>query len=196
MKKFVCRRPASSEGSELFRPYIDGKINGCSTLKGDDMRLFILSLLLCGSVVAQTSIPVPASFVSLLDAAIQKDSLQYVKSGYTQIDIDHPTAFDVNAQVPVVTQNIGDFDGDGSEDLFLCWQMICKHSYLNGAFVSAQTDFAMFGVYSLKKDSYLIQEAGKATRVETGDFDGDSSIEFIVGKKIYQPSSMSKKKVR
>ncbi|HEX3019711.1 MAG TPA: hypothetical protein VHP36_05395 [Chitinispirillaceae bacterium] len=163
------------------------------------MRYFVFIPFLFSSVFAQSVIPIPTSFISFLNATIQEDSINSFENGLRDIKYSRPSDTKISDLTPDRIQNIGDFDGDGSEELFLSWEINYSRSYRDPGSGSGNISllFNMISVYSFKKNTYLIQETGNTSNVITGDFDGDSAFEFIIGKKIYKSSSaMSKKKVR
>jgi hypothetical protein len=159
------------------------------------MRYALLVIGVCSSLFAQATIPIPSSCSAFMENAITQDSARLISSGATSISYTRPTSSALNSLVPAITQDIGDFDGDKSDDIFIVWQVNVNVIYYHQSTQNG-TDLtvSMFGVYSHKKSTYLLQEAGNATRVETGDFNGDSLMEFIIGNKIYQSTSVLTKK--
>jgi hypothetical protein len=159
------------------------------------MRFSILLFFICSSLFAQTTIPLPSNLLASLGNAIIADSTKLVAGGATQISYTRPSASDISNLYPSLTQNIGDFDGDKSDDIYIIWSIAIPYSVVNNiGGASWHFDFNFFGIYSLKKGSYILQDVGNAAKVETGDFNGDSLVEFIVGKKIYQSSTVLAKK--
>jgi hypothetical protein len=158
------------------------------------MRRSILLVFICSSLFAQTTIPLPSNFSASLGNAIIADSTKLAAGGATQISYTRPSASDLSNLYPSLTQNIGDFDGDKSDDIYIIWSAVIPLTYTKNGGWSTHYDFYFFGIYSLKKGSYILQDVGNSAKVETGDFNGDSLVEFIVGKKIYQSSIVLSKK--
>jgi hypothetical protein len=105
---------------------------------------------------------------------------------FSQTSIPNPTGHPNCAFGSIV--NIGDFDGDSSDDLF------CQFND-----VPATMSNYYFGIYSMKKNQFLLIEPGTydlTKPVAIGDFDGDKLIELVIGSKIYKyNSTLTKKKI-
>lgn len=95
----------------------------------------------------------------------------------------HPTA-----QMWSKAVNIGDFDGDGSDDLFGAW------------YEPTNSQVYYVGIYSMKKGQFLLFES--TAKIWTnpdavGDFDGDKIVEIVLGNAIYKFSgTVAKKKIQ
>jgi len=108
---------------------------------------------------------------------------------FSQTAIPSPTGHP-NAKLNSTVVNIGDFDGDGSDDLFFVL------SEPSGA-----SNVVYYAVYSMKKNQYSMLEQVTSTFFVVkpdaiGDFDGDKMVEFVIGNIIYKYSStLTKKKI-
>jgi len=104
---------------------------------------------------------------------------------FSQTAIPKPTGCAATAYLNGTPINIGDFDGDGSDDLFLI-------------FYDSNNSTYFFGVYSFKKNLYLLVQTTTTTLDPSffvfGDFDGDKINEIVVNGIIYKYSSSSAKK--
>ena len=108
---------------------------------------------------------------------------------FSQTPIPTPSGHP-NLKLNTSLVNIGDFDGDGSDDLY-------------GTFYedSGSTQKYYFGVISMKKNQFILFEsfssyAGTLKPDAIGDFDGDKMVEFASGSIIYKyNATLTKKKI-
>ena len=106
--------------------------------------------------------------------------------GFAQTAIPLPTGFPTASTLSC--SQIGDFDGDGSVDLYVT----CT--------VYGGTSVIVMGVYSVKKADYLFVESkpnvagSQYSNMIFGDFNGDSKNEIIVSNILYAYSTTTSKK--
>jgi hypothetical protein len=105
------------------------------------------------------------------------------------------------------SQNIGDFDGDGADDIFVQWSIEARYYNKTGQqtyrysahYENCHYNRYHMGVYSFRKKKYLFstyERSGTSGKVHVGDYDGDGRIDFVMNGKIYLgANSLHKKKV-
>lgn len=127
-----------------------------------------------------------------------KDSLVHPEFG----DSYYSSAYSTERnRAPSITysQNVGDFDGDGSDDIFVQWYILARYYDKSGMLIEANDGRNHFGIYSYTKNRYLftgVRKSSVGSNVVTGDFNNDDKIDFVVGSQIYLGvNSLSKKKV-
>ena len=144
-------------------------------------------------VSAQTTIPYTSELLNYKED--MPDTLNWTNCCYKAIAGRTPSISG--------TQNIGDFDGDGSDDIYICWNMIYSYHYTEGGVEKVNDNWIrskyQYCVYSLKKNSNIITSELKynwPSTVQTGDFNGDQCVDYVMGDKIYTTSTPIKKKAR
>lgn len=170
--------------------------------------MFVIIATLVAITWAQTTIPPPSDI-----AAGTGQSWYFDTVVYTGPDTVTRTIYTTASSVdPVKTQSIGDFDGDGGEELYIIWELMygsatLKYYRLTGDTIEYypingfSNEFYQYSIYSLKKNTHLINSPfGAVTSynpgfgrrppiwpgtVVTGDFNGDTCVDFVVGDKIY-----------
>jgi hypothetical protein len=104
---------------------------------------------------------------------------------YGQTTIPYPPEASQNAELRG-GKIIGDFDGDGSNDIYFAW-----YTTVNGV------TQGHFGVYSLKKQLYLLKVLSGvdlSLGFDSGDLNNDSKVELLIGNKIYEYTGATAKK--
>lgn len=146
-----------------------------------------LFILIAFGISAQHSIPEMSNI---------KDSLVHPEFG----DDFYSSAYSAEHIPPTLnySQNVGDFDGDGSDDIFVQWYIYVNYFKKSGTTLGTDERFH-FGIYSYTKNRYLftgVRKESIGSNVITGDFNNDDKIDFVVGSQIYLGvNSLSKKKV-
>ena len=106
---------------------------------------------------------------------------------FSQTAIPLPPAHP-NAKLNGGAINIGDFDGDLSDDLY------CSFYEQSGAVITWS-----FGIYSMTKNQYLLLQSTNNSVSQPsaiGHFDGDKPIDIVVENIIYKyNSTLTKKKI-
>lgn len=156
----------------------------------------ILSGILLASCVSfcqtMVTIPPPANI---------NDSIVHPELGNDYYS-SAPITFSISDS-PLVSykQNIGDFDGDGSDDIFICWSRGANYYKKDGT-RNQNVVYSYryhYGIFSVTKSKYLLNGINSSPfsgNVVTGDFNNDQKIDFIVGNKVYLgANTLSKKKV-
>ncbi len=98
-----------------------------------------------------------------------------------EVEINNPDISGDNNQYPLVNKVIGDFDGDGKDDLLL----LTGHQSSGSSYVDRMT------IYSYSKREVLLSVAGasnyreKSDAVAFSDLDGDGTVEVFFGLKVY-----------
>jgi hypothetical protein len=156
--------------------------------------LLILSILAIS--FSQTTIPAPNEIANFTKKTFPDDSVY--KDQYLE----------ATASSPIVSssQNIGDFDGDNSDEIYITWaRYLTRHrvKISDNSILNYDDPFHQSCVFSTKKNSYLIIGPFATninsfypwpTTVVTGDFTGDGNIDFLIGDKIYSTSTPIVKK--
>ena len=144
-------------------------------------------------VSAQTTIPYTSELLNYKED--RPDTLNWTNCCYKARAGYEPNIFG--------TQNIGDFDGDGSDEIYVLWRMYYYYHYTENGVEKVNDNWGIskeqYCVYSLKKNSNIITSELKflwPPSVETGDFNGDQCIDFAIGDKIYTTSTPIKKKAQ
>lgn len=99
-------------------------------------------------------------------------------------------------------QNIGDFNGDNSDEIYSIWYMRADyHIVVSGKDTVIDDNGRLIGysLYSMKTNNVLLSEIRSSSfqfpsTVETGDFNGDNCIDFVIADKIYTTTTPIKKK--
>ena len=162
------------------------------------MHKIILPILCAIALLfAQKEIPPPSEIANFTKKTFPDDTVYINKS----IEASNNLLLYLD-----YTQNIGDFDGDGSEELYLIWrrQLIRKFTLkATGEQFVGNVYTSQSALYSFKKNSYLITGPFPVDwdpynpwpdRVLTGDFNGDNFIEFLIGNKVYSSTTPIVKK--
>ncbi|MFC1476687.1 hypothetical protein ACFL5S_01845 [Fibrobacterota bacterium] len=167
------------------------------------MYKYLLILLSIISIsFSQATIPPPTELANFTTKSFPDDSIHINKT--LEANTEYLTYISV-------TRNIGDFDGDGSEEFYVTWyrRLFSKGTIdSSGLQVNRYNSYLVSGVYSVKKNSYLVKspfdppwfawEGGEykpwPTSVLTGDFTGDGFIDFVIGDKVYSTSTPIVKK--
>ncbi len=80
-------------------------------------------------------------------------------------------------------QNVGDFDGDGSDDIAY------ETLYFDGT-----TTIEKMCVYSVKKETILLEVSNGGAVQAVGDFNGDGKKELVINYKVYSYTPVLTKK--
>jgi hypothetical protein len=162
-------------------------------------KSLLLSICLIAFAFSQTEIPPPTDIANFTKKTFPDDTMYINKS--------------IEATgTPYLyhTQNIGDFDGDQSEEVYLTWYKgdATRTSTLKTTGVQSVNywDYIyQHGVYSVKKKTYILTSPFNVLfnnvnsspwpgTVLTGDFTGDGCIDFLIGTKVYSTSTPIVKK--
>jgi hypothetical protein len=103
---------------------------------------------------------------------------------FSQVTIPTPPGHSSANLLPDMI-NIGDFDNDRCDDIFVVFGE------------DGSSSGSIFGIYSYRKCQYLLVQETWGPVQAKGDFDGDEAVEIIVNGIIYDfnQTTMSKKKV-
>ncbi len=161
------------------------------------MHKYVLILLsLIAVSFSQTTIPPPTEIATFTTKTFPDNSV-YLDQSLTVGDENPPGIY--------LTQNVGDFDGDGADEIYITWvrNLNQKYKKVNGTDINSYEDFYQSCLYSVKKGTYLINGPFATSlygfndwpeTVITGDFTGDGNVDFQIGDKVYSTSTPIVKK--
>ena len=155
-------------------------------------KFMIVVMLIPVLVLAQTTIPYPTGMKTYREDFPDeppRTNIYLIVNSNAEPYIDN-------------SQNIGDFNGDGSEEIYSIWFINADFHYTsNGVdtvFYNAES-IGGYTVYSLKTQSIVLYEIrcrySFPSTVKTGDFNGDDCIDYVIADKIYTTSTPIKKKL-